>query len=84
MNQSSHGNFIHIANIDFPNLSQNAANFSNSKGPGPIPKKACESPDSPLKVILTDGTDVLYVRSFPIGSGIFNAIELATPLVLEA
>ena len=26
----------------FPNLSQNAANFPNSMGPGPIPKKGFE------------------------------------------
>ena len=44
MNQSSNGNYIHIDNIDFPNFSRNAANFPNSKGPGPIPKKGCESP----------------------------------------
>ena len=44
MNQSSNGNYIHIDNIDFPNFSGNAANFPNSKGPGPIPKKGCESP----------------------------------------
>ena len=35
---------MHIDNIDFPNFSRNAANFPNSKGPGPIPKKGCESP----------------------------------------
>ena len=46
MNQSSNGNYIHIDNIDFPNFSRNAANFPNSKGPGPIPKKGCESPGS--------------------------------------
>ena len=45
LNQSSNGNYIHIDNIDFPNFSGNAANFPNSKGPGPIPKKGCESPD---------------------------------------
>ena len=32
-------------NVKFPNFSQNAANFPNSIGPGPIPKKGCESPD---------------------------------------
>ena len=26
-NQSSNGNFVHIDDIDFPNFSQNAANF---------------------------------------------------------
>ena len=29
----------------FPNFNQNDAIFPNSKGPGPIPKKGCESPD---------------------------------------
>ena len=29
---------------NFPNFSQNAANFPNSMGPCPIPKKGCESP----------------------------------------
>ena len=28
----------------FPNSKQNAAIFPNSKGPGPSPKKGCESP----------------------------------------
>ena len=31
--------------VKFPNFSQNAANFPNSMGPGPIPKKGCESPE---------------------------------------
>ena len=30
--------------VKFPNFSQNVANFPNSMGPGPIPKKGCESP----------------------------------------
>ena len=30
--------------VKFPNFSQNAANFPNPMGPGPIPKKECESP----------------------------------------
>ena len=34
----------------FPNFSRNDAIFPNSKGPGPIPKKGCESPESTLKV----------------------------------
>ena len=42
-NQSSIGNFIHIEDIDFPNFSPNDANFPNSMGHGPIPKKGCES-----------------------------------------
>ena len=29
--------------VKFPNFSQNAANFHSSMGPGPIPKKGCES-----------------------------------------
>ena len=29
----------------FPNFNQNDAIFPNSKGPGPIPKKGCESPE---------------------------------------
>ena len=44
LDQSSNGNFIQIDNMDFPNFSRSAANFPNSKGPGPIPKKGCESP----------------------------------------
>ena len=47
-NQSIIGNFIHIVDIDFPNFSRNDANFPNSKGPGPIPKKGCESPEMTL------------------------------------
>ena len=43
-NQSSNGNVIHKDNVKFPNFSQNAANFPNPMGPGPIPKKGCESP----------------------------------------
>ena len=35
-----------IRTIKFPNFSQNAANFPNSMGPGPNPKKGCESPAS--------------------------------------
>ena len=42
LNQSGNGNFIHI---DFPKLSRNTTNFPNFKGPDPIPKKGCESPD---------------------------------------
>ena len=42
-NQSSNGNFIHIDDIEFAKFSQNAANFPNSMGCGPIPKKGCES-----------------------------------------
>ena len=30
--------------VKFPNFSQNAAYFPDSMGPGPIPKKGCESP----------------------------------------
>ena len=43
-NQSSNGNVIHKDDVKFPNFSQNAANFPNSMGPGPISKKGCESP----------------------------------------
>ena len=43
-NQSSNGNIIHKDDVKFSNFSQNAANFLNSMGPGPIPKKWCESP----------------------------------------
>ena len=43
-NQSSNGNVIHKDDVKFPNFSQNAAYFPNSMGPGPIPKKGCESP----------------------------------------
>ena len=35
---------LHVDNVDFPNFSRNDANFPKSKGPGPIPKKGCESP----------------------------------------
>ena len=35
---------MHKDDVKFPNFSQNAANFPNSMGPGPIPKKGCESP----------------------------------------
>ena len=45
-NQSSNGNVIHKNDNKFPNFSQNAANFPNSMGHGPIPKKGCESPVS--------------------------------------
>ena len=45
-NQSSNGNVIHKDDVKFPNFSQNAANFPISMGPGPIPKKGCESPGS--------------------------------------
>ena len=59
-NQSSNGNIIHKEDVKFPNFSQNAAYFPNSMGPGPIPKKWCESPvliqdfeaDFPRKVSL--------------------------------
>ena len=34
---------MHKDHIDFPNFCQNA-NFPNSMGLGPIPKKVCESP----------------------------------------
>ena len=44
-NQSSNGNVIHKDDVKFPNFSQNAANFPSSMGPGPIPKKGCESPE---------------------------------------
>ena len=40
----ANGNFIYKDDIDFPNFSRNAVNFPNSTGPGPIPKKGCESP----------------------------------------
>ena len=33
---------MHKDDVKFPNLSQNAANFPNSIGPGPIPKKGFE------------------------------------------
>ena len=33
----------HRCKYPFPNFSQNAANFPNCMGPGPIPKKGCES-----------------------------------------
>ena len=46
LTESSNGTYIHIDNIDFPNFSGKAGNFPNSKGPGPIPKKGCESPVS--------------------------------------
>ena len=36
-----------------PNFSQNAANFSNSMDPGPIPKKGCESPEPETENIMT-------------------------------
>ena len=38
---------MHIDNIDFPNFSRNDGSryFPNSKGPGPILKKGCESPE---------------------------------------
>ena len=57
-NQSSNGNFLHIDDIDFPNFSQNTANFPNSMGPGPIPQKGCESPaiDATTKCLI-DGFD---------------------------
>ena len=43
-NKSSNGNVIHKDDVKFPNFSQNDANFPNSMGPNPIPKKGCESP----------------------------------------
>ena len=43
-NQASNGKVIHKDDVKFPNFSQNAANYPNSMGPGPIPKKGCESP----------------------------------------
>ena len=43
-NQSSNGNVIHKDDVKFPIFSQNTANFPNSMGPDPIPKKGCESP----------------------------------------
>ena len=36
----------------FPDFSPNAANFGNSMGPGPIPKKGCESPGCSLITVL--------------------------------
>ena len=51
-NQSSNGNAIHKDDVKFPNFSQNAMNFPNSMGPGPIPKKGCESPVLLLKAHL--------------------------------
>ena len=45
-NQSSNGNVIQKDDVKFPNFSQNTANFPNSMGPGPIPKKGCESPEN--------------------------------------
>ena len=50
MNQSSNGNVIHKDDVKFP--SQNAANFRNSMGPGPISKKGYESPDCSLITVL--------------------------------
>ena len=44
-NQSSNRNVIHKDDVKFLNFSQNTANFPNSMGPCPIPKKGCESPD---------------------------------------
>ena len=42
---SCNGNFLRIKdNIDFHNFSQNAANFTNSKRPGPVHNQGCESP----------------------------------------
>ena len=50
-NQSSNGNFIHKDDVKFPNFSQNADYFPNSTGPGPIPKKGCESPVKKLGLL---------------------------------
>ena len=36
----------YIRQVKFPNFSQNTAYFPNSMGPGPIPKKGCESPET--------------------------------------
>ena len=36
---------MHKTSYFFPNFSQNDAIFPNSKGPGPIPRKGCESPE---------------------------------------
>ena len=36
--------YISKDDVKFPNFSHNATNFPNSMGPGPIPKKGCESP----------------------------------------
>ena len=38
-NQISNGNVIHKDDVKFSNFSQNAANFPNYMGPGPIPPK---------------------------------------------
>ena len=35
---------MHKDNVKFPNFSKKDANFPNSMGPCPIPKKECESP----------------------------------------
>ena len=43
---------MHKDDVKFPNFSQNAANFPNSMGPGPIPKKGCESPGVKSKSVL--------------------------------
>ena len=49
LNQSNNKNF-NAQNFFFPNFNQNDAIFPNSKGPGPIPKKGCESPGYCLSV----------------------------------
>ena len=41
--------------VKFSNFSQNATNFPNSMGPGPIPTKGCESPQ---------GSKIVHVRSY--------------------
>ena len=42
-NQSSNGNVIHKDDVKFPNFSQNAANFPNSMGPAPSPKRGVKA-----------------------------------------
>ena len=52
----------------FPYFSQNVANFPNSMGPGPIPKKGCESPDVSLGILVRTPFEHQLDPSGPIAS----------------
>ena len=49
----------------FPNFNQNNAIFPNSKGPGPIPKKGCESPVRNFEVDRRNCTYMLFYQDHP-------------------